>query len=106
MYANYAFYVDSYGGTLQKAEFERNLHKAEAYVNNVTQYRINEVTEAIKLCTCAIVEAMVDASCGVKTSESLGGWSVSYAQRKSTDSELYDVASLYLGGSGLLCRWV
>lgn len=48
MYADYAYYKDSFGGALTAEEFNRYARKAERFLNYVVMGKISEVTEPVK----------------------------------------------------------
>ena len=58
MYADYAYYKDSFGGTLAAEEFNRYARKAERFLNYVIMGEISEVTEQVKNAVCAAAEAL------------------------------------------------
>lgn len=49
MYADYAYYKDSFGGDLTAEEFNRYARKAERFLNYVIMGEIPEVTEQVKM---------------------------------------------------------
>ena len=48
MYADYAYYKDSFGGDVTAEEFNRYARKAERFLNYVVMEKISEVTEPVK----------------------------------------------------------
>ena len=49
MYVDYAYYKDSFGGTLAAEEFNRYARKAERFLNYIVMGEIAEVTEQVKM---------------------------------------------------------
>lgn len=84
MYADYAYYKDSFGGALTAEEFNRYARKAERFLNYVVMGKISEVTEPVKNAVCAAAEAVAEIREGVANipqgikSESTDGYSVTY----------------------------
>jgi hypothetical protein len=78
--------------------FERYAVRASVYMDGVTQNRITEVTENIKLCCIELAVEMYkqSQSGGVKQSENIGGYGYTLANPKSADSTLYAVCKLWL----------
>lgn len=110
-YCDYDYYVNEYQGTMSEEDFNREVLKASAYINQITLGRINEITlakysEEIKLATCAACDCIyVDSTGGEVTSESVGSWSRSYGgSGKTSQQKLYDSAETYLLMTGLLYR--
>ena len=65
MYADYAYYKDSFGGDLTAEEFNRYARKAERFLNYVIMGEIPEVTEQVKNAVCAAAEAVAEIRGGV-----------------------------------------
>ena len=117
MYADYAYYKDSFGGTLAAEEFNRYARKAERFLNYVIMGEISEVTEQVKNAVCAAAEAVAEIREGVANipqgikSESTDGYNVTYkdynaddladrekrAMFKAIRQELYNTGLLYQG---------
>lgn len=92
-YADYTFYSGTYMGTLPQAEFERLAERASDYIDSRTNYAfissIPEVLQArVKKACCAVADAMQINASGVKQSESVDGYSVTYASSAHTDSDI------------------
>ena len=66
MYADYAYYKDSFGGDLTAEEFNRYARKAERFLNYVIMGEIPEVTEQVKNAVCAAAEAVAEIRGGVE----------------------------------------
>lgn len=60
MYADYAYYKDSFGGALTAEEFNRYARKAERFLNYVIMGKISDVTEPVKNAVCAAAEAVAE----------------------------------------------
>ncbi len=104
---NYSFYKSNFGGTLIPPElFNRFLFKAQTYLKKVTFSR--EIPEDYKrnvsfaLCEMAEVFFRRQSAFGIK-SENTDGYSVTYSDN-SIFEELYQIAELYLGDTGLLFK--
>ena len=130
-YADFGYYQDFYKGkVITDLETFRTLaERSFDYINMVTFYRINTDTfqqyaDLIKRCSCAIAEAYYiyditqsenGAISGAKTSESIGQYSVSWANPLDSletltggnfPSYLKNLAMKYLGHTGLMYRGV
>jgi len=117
MYADDTFYRTVYCGQMDKAEFARFSVQASAYLDAVTFGRIppdweeESYAERIRLACCAAADAYrCNEQGGGIASETNDGISVTYVsgiRKAKTDEErLFDAVRLYLGSTGLLCRWV
>ena len=106
MYADYAYYKDSFGGDLTAEEFNRYARKAE-------------VTEQVKNAVCAAAEAVAEIRGGVANipqgikSESTDGYSVTYNNDYNADElaerekrAMYKAIKQELSGTGLLYQGV
>ncbi|MFQ9519164.1 MAG: hypothetical protein ACLU4W_04970 [Acutalibacteraceae bacterium] len=110
MYANYAFYIEDYGGELiSSLDWPRISCQADAYLDRLTYNRLRRgsaVTDAVRMAACAIAEVIerhrkqqeVNPS-GIK-SESVGGQSIAYEDAATLiaqyDTALLDAADLWL----------
>lgn len=132
-YADFGYYQDFFIGRIIKdlETFRTLAERASEYVDMVTFHRINtdilkdEFTEnLIKKCTCAIAEAyylydtvftnaLDDSGTGAKTSESIGQYSVSWANPTDSLADLTGgnfpqylrkICIKYLGCTGLMYR--
>lgn len=101
-YADFGYYQDFFLGKLitDMEQFRTLSERASEFVDMVTFYRINtdifkdkSVESLIKKCTCAIAEAYYiyditqlngETVTGAKTSESIGQYSVSWANPLDT----------------------
>lgn len=118
IYADYSYYKDQFHGSLiPEAEFEYRSARASEYLDWATFGRISEelmesdTAAALKIrsCCCAVAEAdhSYEKIAG-KTSEKIGSYSVSYAERtdEAKNNALYRLVDMYLGNTGLLFRGV
>ena len=118
MYADYEYYTEVFFGTqIAEQEFNAVCARASDYIDYITKGKATADNEAVKKAVCAVAEhyqtiekARADALGGVKASESVGSWSVSYRSGEDIaaayGSELYAIALRYLASSGLLYRGV
>ena len=113
MYADYAYYKDSFGGTLAAEEFNRYARKAERFLNYVIMGEIPEVTEQVKNAVCAAAEAVAEIREGVANiPQSTDGYSVTYKDYNAdelADRErraMYKAIKQELSGTGLLYQGV
>lgn len=110
-YADYDYYV-SIGGQLTEAEFDKSLVWATALLDTVTFQRLRNMTDipdCVKKALCSTIDKhaqFTHAQNSTIQSESLDGWSVTYANNKLEDLEqnaLRDI-KIYLSGTGLTYR--
>lgn len=133
MYANYRYYTDTYYGTaISAADFPRLATRASDFIDYYTKGKAatSDATEPLAKCCCALAEqiqadernAQIAASVqtaaiangGEVKSESVGGYSVSYATASEyakngnaakEQAKLYaDICLRYLANTGLLYR--
>lgn len=110
MYADYAFYVEIFGGELIRSlDWPAVSRRADAYLDRLTYNRLRNndaVTDAVRMAACAVAEVMhrhevtqTANPAGIKA-ESVGGQSVTYedaaAFQARYDAELLDAAELWL----------
>lgn len=86
MYSDYAFYVNSYSGTLSEEQYSRLAVRAAAEIDRMTFQRAKEAAgddlTAVKYAECAVVDELSNQAAGGSgdiTSESNDGLSRSYA---------------------------
>lgn len=117
---DYNYYKDEFHGKLSEDDFNRLVNLGYVTIDNFTFGRFQNLTEdsvneftlmKIKSCICAICDRLDSDSIGVglKSSESVGSWSVNYASDtlpKSVMSGLHSVVNFYLGGTPLTCSWI
>ena len=119
-YADYDYYSKTYGGQAytDSASFDPAAKKATRIINRATHGLIDadnlaimSYCEAVKECTCALAERILELENEDKTgrvvSESVGPHSASYRSEakkttKELDREYYHVIDEYLAMTGLL----
>lgn len=114
MQVEYKFYVDIYGGAkIPEADWKRLSQKAIQRLQQFTFDRMpddwtGESWERQASCAvCEMAEVLLDSEQrDGKTSENTDGYSVSYDTGRSAGGVLYDVARVYLSGTGLLYQGV
>lgn len=85
-YANYNYYISTYKGTMPEADFSRLSVIASMKIKANTFGRIDEnnIQDEVKYCTCVLADKLLTASKSEnKTSETVGPWTVHYADSKS-----------------------
>lgn len=112
MYANFAFYKDTYNGALTEAEYSRFSVRATAEINRITSNKAKTATgediEAVKMAECAVIDELSYQSLGGSgdvTSESNDGISRSYATgivSKSSRQRIDAAAFTWLNNTNLL----
>lgn len=110
MYADYAFYVEIFGGGgIQSLDWPAVSRRADAYLDQLTYNRLRNctvVTDAVRMAACAVAEAIQRHEktqkvnpAGIK-SESVGGQSVTYedtaALSERYEAELLEAVDLWL----------
>lgn len=113
---DYAFYRDTYHGTLPEADFERLSVFAAAYLDELTLDRIGDGSQldertrrraGLALCAVAECRGRMEARDGI-AAETNDGISVTYtaAGAAGAGGPLYAAAAVYLAPAGLLYRGV
>lgn len=118
MYADYDFYLnDYYGNAVTADDWPRMSERASDYIRAATKGISDKVTgaalEAVKKCSCAIAEVLLDEAIMTAStfsgeqsvsSESVGGWSKSYRSPSLAGAEVEYIGQrkreallLYLG---------
>ena len=114
-YADYKFYREEYRGTLSEAEFVRLSERASDYIDGRTGYILkkagipDEMSERVKKACCALADTLKsNERGGVKTSEKVGNYSVSYAAgtQRSDAQKLDDAVQLYLADLVKAVKWI
>ncbi|MBQ8826671.1 MAG: hypothetical protein IJ007_06225 [Oscillospiraceae bacterium] len=102
-YADYNFYTEIYKGTLSESEFECSSERASDYIDSKTGHMLTAVSAEqelrIKKACCAAAEIYASAKKGgVKSAESVDGYSVTYAinENRTIKQQLDDVIQLYI----------
>jgi len=105
---NFTYYYESYclgqKPLLEAEEFEKYRNYAQKYLESICGSDIPSNFEAaVKDCICTIAERIyTEQKQGGIKSENTDGYSVAFAERPSVRKQLFDIASVYLGKSGLL----
>lgn len=120
MYVSYAFYEETFGGSLPAKDFPRLEMQAEAYIRALTYINGNifaEKSDTVKMAVCAATEVIFEHERDgkrAKRSESNDGFSVTYVA-EATDGQtaeetlrkkVYETVRLYLLPTGWLNRRV
>ena len=114
-YADYDFYKSVYRGTLSEAEFVRLSERASDYIDSRTNYILkkagvsDEMSERVQKACCALAETICgNERGGVKTSEKVGNYSVSYAAtaQRTAAQKLDDTIQLYLADLVKAVGWI
>lgn len=114
-YADLNFYESEYlcgrEAVIATASFDFYAKQATQIIDHYTYGNIKEQTESIKMCCCEIAEIFFNAEkirnqSNGKNSESIGGWSVSYADNlqteQTTGKQIKNIIYKWLSGTGLL----
>lgn len=112
MYADFEYYTQEYlGNQIKEEDFPRLALRAGEYLDEVTFDRItslNPVPQEVKKACCAVaeLELKMEIEEDGKTSETVGNYSVTWAQgrRETLSASRYQSAARYLGRTGLM--WV
>ena len=114
MYADFEFYNFKFGGTAitsaDSYKYYSNL--AGQYIEQATFGRATANNEKVRLCECRVAEILasnhenlVESDREIK-SESVGGWSRTFAENKRSDealaAKINEAIHLYLDRTGLL----
>lgn len=110
MQTEYRFYADTYGGTnISEAAWKRLSQKAVQRLQEFTFGRLPEEwagqtwENKAKCAVCEMAEIIqADERRGGKTAENTDGYAVSYETADTFKSQLYEVAYVYLGNTGLM----
>ena len=84
-YADYKYYKNEYKGDMPETDFDRMSKIASAKIKANTFGRIDEknTQDEVKYCTCVLADKLLNISKSeCKTSESVGSWSIQYADSK------------------------
>lgn len=108
MYLTYEEY-EAYGGTLNNTEFDRFSFRAECEINNATLDRcktLAEIPEEVKRCEVELIAYLSKnartGSVSAVSSFSNDGYSVSYTDQKTAESQIYDIIYTYLANTDLM----
>ena len=108
----YDYYLIDYcvgqAPTLSAADFEIYVKRAKVFLESIgSGVSLEGFEDKVRECLCALSEKLYknDKRGNVK-SESIDGYSVSFADSSNPKSELMEIALRYLGKSGLLYQGV
>ncbi len=85
-YADYNYYISEYKGSMPDTDFDKLSKIASMKIKANTFGRIDEknIHGEVKYCTCVLADKLLNISKNEgKSSETVGPWSVSYADSKS-----------------------
>lgn len=105
---SFSYYYGSYcmgqKPLLDVEEFEKYRNYAKKYLESICTLDIpSNCEERVMDCICTIAERIfTEQKQGGIKSENTDGYSVSFTERPSVRKQLFDIASVYLGKSGLL----
>ncbi|MBO5726134.1 MAG: hypothetical protein J6S00_03600 [Clostridia bacterium] len=108
MYLSYDDYI-GYGGNLSSTDFNRFCFRADKEIDNLTLNRckgLDKIPDEIKRCEFELIayfEKNVNSG-SVSAVSSFGndGYSVSYADAKNAEQQIYDIIYTYLASTGLM----
>lgn len=105
MFADIDFYTNNYHGSLNGAELERSLRRANAYIGTLMLRTPSHVPDEVKYAVCEIADMYntEELRDGI-SSENNDGYSVTYDKSRTAENKAYDIAVLYLASTGLLYR--
>lgn len=121
-YADYAFFIEQYGGAMDEESFRKAIIGASQYIRYITMNRSdNTDAEEIKYAACAVADvyystiiAKQSGKGSEKKSENIDGYSVTYISDR-TDGETvesvfkkkaYETVKPWIGPLGLLYKGV
>ncbi len=109
MYLTYTEYTSNFGGKLSEADFDRFSFRADKEIDNATLERcknLTEIPEEVKKCSFELIEYLSknakNGSASAVSSFSNDGYSVSYADQKTAEKQIYDIIYTYLASTGLM----
>ena len=121
-YADYAFFIEQYGGTMDEESFKKAIIGASQYIRYITMNRSdNTDAEEIKYAACAVADvyystiiAEQSGKGSGKKSENIDGYSVTYitdrADGETVESvfkkKAHETVKQWLGPIGLLYKGV
>ena len=108
MYLSYDDYI-SYGGKLTNADFNRFCFRADKEIDNLTNNRcktLDKIPDEVKRCEFELVTYFSkntnNGSISAVSSFGNDGYSVSYADQKGAEQQIYDIIYTYLASTGLM----
>ena len=109
---SYDYYLNDYCmgqiPTLSAADFELYVKRAKVFLESIgSGSSLEGFEDKVRACLCMLSEKLYknDKRGNIK-SESIDGYSVSFAESSNLKSELLEIALGYLGKSGLLYQGV
>lgn len=113
-YADYEFYKTVYRGTLSEGDFARLSERASDYIDGRTDYVLKkagipeELSERVQKACCALAETICGNERGVKSSEKVGNYSISFSAgtQRTDEQKLDDTISLYLSDLLKTVKWI
>lgn len=109
MFADYAFYTGTYGGSaIPEASFPLYANKAAAYLGSIMPAVPIPAPDELKMAMCAVADEMLKDAAGQAgiQSESTDGYSVTYVAPLTAKRRYYDLAAQFLAGTDLMGRWI
>lgn len=108
MYLSYDDYI-SCGGKLDNADFNRFCFRADKEIDNATQSRcklLDKIPDEVKRCEFELLtyfsKIAENGSASAVSSFGNDGYSVSFADQKSAEQQIYDIIYTYLASTGLM----
>lgn len=108
MYLSYDDYI-GYGGNLSNADFNRFCFRADKEIDNLTLNRykgLDKIPDEVKRCEFELIayfsKNAQDGSVSSVSSFGNDGYSVSYAEQKNAEQQIYDIIYTYLASTGLM----
>lgn len=108
-FADYDFYFCVYrGNAISKSDFDRLITRAGSYLNSVKTVGVLPDCDSVRMAECAVAEVWLKIEQGGELqSQSVGGWSLSFATSgKSDNSRLFDAAKMYIPDFISKVRWI
>lgn len=114
-YADYDFYKNTFKGTISEADFDRFSERASDYIDSRTDYVLHksgippDMELRIQKCCCALADTIHSCEAGgVKSAESVDGYSVSYAvsEKRTPAQRMDDDIQLYIADLVKAVRWI
>ena len=108
-YADYTFYLNR-GGQMSAPDFGKYSVSASDYIDYITLDNAKTYTDSedrLKKCCCALADEIKKSEITVGiSSESIGSYSVSYAESKQADIQrrYANICCMYIGSTGLMYR--
>ena len=108
-YADYSFYQDR-GGQMSASDFLIYSKKSSDYIDYISSDNAksySDTEDRLKKCCCVLADEMAknEKREGI-SSESIGSYSVSYAESKQTDIQrrYAKICCMFIGSTGLMYR--